>query len=117
MTTTTDRLAAHYADTLTAEIQQLVAALNGDETALAAVLDEYGYGSDDDVHTVLYTALAELPLELTDDENGFELVLTVGGPDARIYRDQRGTHLVVRWDERIERTDDSFDVLVDYYRG
>lgn len=116
MNTTTDRLAARYADTLTTSIQQLVAALNGDTTALTAVLDDHGY-ENDPYGDALHTILAEYPLELTDDENGFELVLTVGGPDARVYRDQRGTHLIVRWDERIERTDDSFDALVDYYRG
>ena len=116
MTTTTDRLAARYADTLTASIRQLVAALNGDDAALTAVLDDHGY--ENDVHgDALHTILAEYPLDLTDDEDGFELVLTVGGPDARIYRDHRGTHLVVSWDEKVERTDDSFDVLVDYYRG
>ena len=116
MNTTTDRLAARYADTLTTSIQQLVAALNGDDTALAAVLEDHGYESDPH-GDALHTVLAEYPLDLTDDENGFELVLTVGGPDARVYRDQRGTHLVVSWDERVERTDDSFDALVDYYRG
>jgi len=113
---TTDRLAARYADTLTTSIQQLVAALNGDTAALAAVLDDHGY--DDDPHgDALHTVLAEYPLDLTDDENGFELVLTVGGPDARIHRDERGTHLVVNWDEQVERTDAAFDALVDYYRG
>ena len=114
--TTTDRLAARYADTLTTSIQQLVAALNGDDAALAAVLEDHGYESDPH-GDALHTVLAEYPLELTDDENGFELVLTVGGPDARIHRDHRGTHLIVRWDERVERTDAAFDVLVDYYRG
>lgn len=112
---TTDRLAARYADTLTASIRQLVAALNGDDAALAAVLDDHGYESDQH-GDALHTVLAEYPLNLTDDEDGFELILTAGGPDARICRDQRGTRLVVRWDERIERTDSSFDVLVDYYR-
>ena len=112
----TDRLAARYADTLTTSIQQLVAALHGDTAALTAVLDDHGY--EDDPHgDALHTVLAEYPLKLTDDENGFELVLTAGGPDARICRDQHGTHLVVSWDEQVKRTDSSFDVLVDYYRG
>lgn len=112
---TTDRLAARYADTLTTSVRQLVAALNGDDSALTAVLDDHGY--ENDPHgDALHTLLAEYPLNLTDDENGFELILTAGGPDARICRDQRGTRLVVSWDERVERTDDSFDVLVDYYR-
>lgn len=116
MNTATDRLAARYADTLTTSIRGLIAALNGEETALAAVLNDHGY--ENDPHgDALHTILAEYPLGLTDDENGFELVLTVGGPDARIHRDHRGTHLIVRWDERVERTDDSFDALVDYYRG
>ena len=86
----TDNQAAEYADTVKESIEEMMTALDPDRDSSAL----------DDTYDDVREALDNYPLEIVHQIGSpFEVVITVGGPDARIVHDMRFTSwtLEVAW--------------------
>lgn len=95
-------LAKNYADSLLSTLAEMIEALDSDETGEAC------------------EAVQEMPLELVSRVGSpFSILLTFGGPNARIVWDgQYGTdnaELIVSWDETVTRTSEAVRRFAAYF--